>query len=72
MNVINWVFNERTKYLIQLNYKSGKSMKFWCYSFTIKNGDYSWESIGTKKRALLLGVDEIESVWQIDCIIGRS
>ena len=55
-----------TKYLIQINYKSGISMKFWTYSFEINNGSITWESVYQRgKKPLLIGVDNIESVYII-------
>lgn len=53
-----------TKFLIQVNYKSGNSMQFWVYSFNIKDGEWTWRSIGDSKP-VLLNVDEVESVWQL-------
>ena len=49
---------------IQINYKSGISMQAEFKSFSVKNGNYSWESYGDK-GSIILGVDDIESVWKI-------
>jgi hypothetical protein len=54
----------RTKILIQVNYKSGISMQFWVYKFTITDGEYRWESVNLN-RPILLAIDEVESVWQL-------
>ena len=51
-------------YTIQINYKSGISIQAEFKSFSVKNKTYSWEIYGDK-GPLLLGVDDIESVWQI-------
>ena len=47
-----------------INYKSGISMQAEFKSFSVKNGTYSWETYG-EKGPLVLGVDNIESIWQI-------
>ena len=49
---------------VQINYKSGISMQAEFKSFSVKNGTYSWESCGYN-GPLILGVDNIESIWQI-------
>lgn len=72
MKLFNWLFNKKTKYLIQVNYKSGISMEFWVYYFRFKDNEYSWEAAHDDNKPLFLGVDNIESVWQIGYIIGRS
>lgn len=54
----------RTKFLIQVNYKSGISMQFWAYKFSIVDGEWSWSSVNPN-RPLLLNIDEVESVWQM-------
>ena len=52
-------------YTVQINYKSGSSMQAEFKSFTVNRGDtYSWETYG-EKGPIILGVDNIESVWQI-------
>ena len=51
-------------YTVQINYKSGISMQAEFKSFSLKNGTYSWETYG-EKRPVVLGVNDIESVWQI-------
>ena len=49
---------------IQINYKSGISMQAEFKSFSLENGTCSWEIYGDK-GPLLLGIDNIESIWQI-------
>ena len=51
-------------YTIQINYKSGISMQAEFKSFSLENGTCSWEIYGDK-GPLLLGVDNIESVWRV-------
>ena len=54
----------KTKFLIQVNYKSGNSMQFWVYKFNVRDDKWTWESVSSPKP-VLLNVDEVESVWQI-------
>ena len=49
---------------VQINYKSGISMQAEFKSFSVKNGTYSWVSYGYK-GPVILGVDHIESIWEI-------
>ncbi len=51
-------------YTVQINYKSGISMQAEFKSFSVKNGTYSWETYG-EKAPVVLGVNNIESVWRI-------
>ena len=56
-----------TEYLIRINYKSGIQEEVWVTEFTISMDTYSWcESSSTKKSIIDLGVDNIESVYQLD------
>lgn len=54
----------RHKFLVHITYKSGVQKAFWAYDFTIKNGEWNWDAAYQDNKPLLLGVDEIESVWQ--------
>ena len=49
---------------VQINYKSGISISAEFRSFSVKNEAYSWEIYGDK-GPVILGVDNIESIWQI-------
>ena len=49
---------------VQINYKSGISVQAEFQSFSVKNGTYSWEICGDK-GPVILGIDNIESIWQI-------
>lgn len=51
-------------YTVQINYKSGISVQAEFKSFSVKNGTYSWKPYG-EKGPVILGADNIESVWQI-------
>lgn len=57
-----------TIYKIRVNYKSGISETFWCENFEYGSGSYSWKPIYHEGniKPLLLGSDNVESVWQID------
>ena len=52
-------------YEIQVNYNSGIQQKFWVYEFDYQNGTYTWKPILDTHKPLIIGVNEIESVWQI-------
>lgn len=53
---------------VQINYKSGIVVIVECTEFTIKRSaigkSYEWTNDAVP-RPMLLGVDEIESVWQL-------
>ena len=49
---------------VQINYKSGIFMQAEFKSFSVNNGTYSWETYG-EKGPVVIGVNDIESVWQI-------
>ena len=58
------------KYKVQVNYKSGISMVFWVKKFDIeidKNGKrtVTWEASDPRDNAIYIGVDNIESVWEV-------
>ena len=55
----------RTKYLIEVNYKSGIQKRFWVYEFEIKNGTYTWQHVDDANKPMLMNVDEVESIWQV-------
>lgn len=58
--------NEKAR--VQINYKSGISMVFECDDFKITQrpiGGKSYEWEGAEPDPMLLGVDDIESVWQL-------
>ena len=51
---------------IRINYKSGRSEEAWFLKFEYDG--YSWKAIfaEAKMRALNIGFENIESIWQID------
>lgn len=55
----------RTRYLIEINYKSGTRKRFWVYNFKINGGNFVWETVNMDNRPMMMGVDSVESVWQI-------
>lgn len=57
------------EYLIQLNYKSGRQINFWCKAFEVKpNGSISWTAADEEYQPLSIAneITDIESIWQID------
>jgi len=59
----------KTRFLIQVNYNSGISVKFWAYEFNYEKAPstgvtFSWQSVN-HTRPILLNADGVESVWQI-------
>lgn len=55
----------RTRYLVEVNYKSGIQKQFWVYKFSINDGEYTWQAVDDSNKPLLMNVDEVESVWQV-------
>lgn len=63
----------RDRFFIRVNYKSGHSEEFWVYQFEINKNSVKWESVKpTEVKPVLIGYDEIESVWQIKAIEGTG
>lgn len=52
-------------YNLRIVYKSGYQHDFEVYKFEVKGGSWSWESVNETNKPLMLGVDNIESVWTI-------
>ena len=50
---------------IKVNYKSGTSHIIWASEFSVSGGTYSWKCIDPHNDILLLGVDDIESIYQV-------
>lgn len=50
-------------FLIEIRYKSGKSVRFRCTEFTAGGGQVSWRNAAP--RPLQIGINEIESIWQV-------
>lgn len=53
------------QYLIKINYKSGISHQFWVYEFSMNNQSCSWVAVDQLNKPLIIGFDNIESVYQI-------
>lgn len=53
-------------YKVKIIYKSGASKEFWVKDFSCVNGTYTWEPLFITDKPVILGVDNIESVWQTD------
>lgn len=51
-------------YTVQVNYKSGISMKFETLKFDIEAGRYTWNTIGIPDP-VDIAADNIESVWVV-------
>ena len=54
-----------TIFTIKVNYKSGISHTFDVTEFSIDGGAWTWTPADERNKPILLGVDNIESVWQI-------
>ncbi len=62
---MKWLKNFfRHKVLVTVNYKSGIQKSFWVFSFDVKGGTYTWDAVYKEDSPVVIGVDEIESVWQ--------
>lgn len=60
----------KPKFLIRVLYKSGNHMDFWVHSFSIKGSNYSWETVAGEAKPVLLGVDNVEAVYQLKAVGG--
>lgn len=60
------------KYLVQINYKSGNSVKLWFSKFELimnTNGEITelkWELTHPNTSVLFVGIKDIESIIQLD------
>ena len=60
-----------TEFLVQINYKSGTSMRVWCTSFNTKRGTVGlqgveWKAVRAQDQIMFLGIDDVESIYQVD------
>ena len=55
----------RTKFKVRVLYKSGNSHEFWCTKFKVHNGQWEWVTVTQSNTPILLGVDDIEAVYQV-------
>ena len=56
-------------FLIEVNYRSGNKERFWVTEFSINEGLYDWKTVDngrSVKHPVILGVDDIESVFQLE------
>jgi hypothetical protein len=63
-----------TKFLVEINYKSGIQKRFWCYSFTKNDRGVSYHAC-TQHRSIDLYSsdllkDSIESIWTLEAKRG--
>lgn len=54
-----------TIFTIKVNYKSGISHTFDVTEFSIEGNSLTWVSVDKQNKPVLLGVENIESVWQV-------
>lgn len=54
----------RTKFRVRILYKSGNSHEFWCTEFNKNGHQWSWHSVTQGNQPILIGVDDIEAVYQ--------
>lgn len=62
------------KFLIRINYKSGRSEEFWTWKFTykttgVKITELNWIWAGGNKP-VIVNLEEIESVWHVKTRYG--
>jgi hypothetical protein len=52
---------------VQINYRTGRSITVQCDEFTItrKPGNTEYQWVNMVPNPLLIGVEDIESVWEI-------
>ena len=55
----------RTKFKVRVLYKSGNQQEFWCTEFNVKNGHWTWNAVTQTNNPIMLGVDDVEAVWQV-------
>lgn len=57
--------NIQQQFKIRINYKSGIQEECWVSSFTIEGGRYSWCPVTHTMKPILMGTENIESVYQV-------
>ena len=71
---------EKPVFVIQMNYKSGHSVKMAFHNFELDNNSYSWEAVcstiaeklGTPESVLDIGAINIESIFVIESYTKAS
>lgn len=56
----------KSKYKVQVNYKSGIQKEFWVYEWNqsvAPRAEASWRTVSFSNRPMHLAVDSIESTW---------
>jgi hypothetical protein len=56
---------------VQINYKSGISTTAWFKDFKIKHREgriteLEWDCVAGSQKVLHIGVNDIESIWQLE------
>lgn len=54
-----------TIFTIKVNYKSGISHMFDVTEFSIEGDSWTWAATDKQNKPVLLGVENVESVWQV-------
>lgn len=60
----------KTKFKVRILYKSGNSHEFWATEFNFSKAEASWKQANPAKRPVMLGVDNIEAVWQVEARVN--
>lgn len=59
-----------TRFQVRINYKSGNNITMWFTEFNYKKRGsettVNWSVYGRGTNCLIIGVDDIESIWQMD------
>lgn len=56
----------KEKFRVRINYKSGISEELDVYEFSVDKGLWTWKAVNPEtNHPLIMGVDNVESVWQI-------
>jgi hypothetical protein len=64
-----------TKFLVEINYKSGIQKRFWVYSFSLSDKRIRWNYCLQANKPIDIYCTEtqaesIESIWQVGCRLG--
>ena len=68
MKIFSRLFG-KTQFKVRVNYKSGISEEFWCYGFTFRSGEVTWTPVDDNKKPIFIGIEPIESVYQVGLIV---
>jgi len=68
--MINLTFG-RSKFQVRILYKSGNEFSGWFVKFKITPGEQVlWETVDNNARPLIIGIDDIEAVFQTDARVN--